>query len=408
MFDLDKWQEILDTIRKNRLRTFLTGFSVAWGIFMLVLLLGSGHGLANGIEYQFRDDAINSLWIYPGETSMPYQGLKPGRSIQFTNEDHDGLETALDGTRSTTARFYVRSPVVRYREESETFDVRAVHPGHADVEHTRMVRGRFLNPLDLAEHRKVAVIGELVRSALFEDAPAIGEELEINGISFKVVGVFEDEGGDNEMLKIYLPITTAQRAFGGDNRIAQIMVTTVDADLERSTAMADAVRRRLAQRHDFAVEDQRAVFVRNNVENFRQFVAVMDGIRAFVWVIGIGTILAGVVGVGNIMMITVRERTKEIGVRKAVGATPWSIVSLILHESIFITSVAGYAGLVLGVWLLELMAGNLDTDFFRNPSVDLTVALQAVALLVGAGTLAGLVPAIRAARIQPVVALRDE
>jgi putative ABC transport system permease protein len=408
VFDLDKWQEIFETIRKNKLRTFLTGFSVAWGIFMLIVLLGSGQGLAHGIEYQFRDDAINSIWVYAGTTSVPHQGLKPGRNVQFTNDDHESVAIQLDGAEHVTSRFYVGTPHVSYGKKFGTFDVRAVHPGHLYLENTIMVEGRFINDLDIRDHRKSAVLGVPVKTALFGDEPAIGKDIEVNGIAFKVVGIFEDEGGQNEMEKVYLPISTAQRAFGGDNRIAQFMLTTGEADLERSTAMVEDIRRKLAARHKFATDDTRAVFVNNLNERFARFVNLMAGIRLFIWIIGIGTILAGVVGVSNIMMIVVRERTKEIGIRKALGATPGSIVGLILQESVFITAVAGYVGLVLGVAALELLFSGIEAEFFKNPEVDLRIAVYATALLVAAGAVAGFFPARKAASIRPIEALRDE
>ena len=409
MFDLDKWQEILDTIRKNRLRTFLTGFSVAWGIFMLVILLGSGQGLSNGIRYQFRDDATNSIWIRPGQTSVPYKGLQPGREVQFTNEDFSELATAVKGVEHITSRYYLSSTAtVTYGDETGTFDVRAVHPDHRYLENTIVAQGRFLNRYDVERYRKSAAIGQKVKQALFKDRPAVGQYIEINGVAFRVVGVFEDLGAESEREKIYIPVSTAQRAFNGGNRVHQIMLTTGTAGLEQTEAMSQEIKRRLAQRHSFSMEDRRAVFVNNINEEFARVMSLMSGIRAFVWLVGLGTILAGVVGVSNIMMIVVRERTKEIGVRKALGATPWSIVSLILQESVFITGVAGYVGLVLGVAVLELGARQLDADFFKNPEVDLSVALWATLLLVVAGTTAGLFPAIKAAAVRPIEALRDE
>ena len=409
MFDLDNWQEILETIRKNKLRTFLTGFSVAWGIFMLIVLLGSGQGLHNGVEYEFRDDAINSIWVSPGQTSLPHKGLQPGRRIQFTNDDHDEMRDRVDGIEYTTSRFYPRVVSVVYKDKHEDFDVRAVHPGHRYVENTIVTAGRFLNDFDIEQHRKVSAIGVRVKDALFGDEPAIGKNFLVNGIAFKVVGVFEDTGGEGEMEKIYLPISTAQRTYNGANRIAQFMVTTGDADVDESKAIAREIRSRLADRHNFPEEDQRAVFVTDLNEEFQRFVGVMTGIRVFIWIIGIGTILAGVVSVSNIMLIAVRERTKEIGIRKALGATPSSIVSMILQESVLITAVAGYVGLVLGVATLELAGANLPaSSFFRSPEVDLQVAIYATILLVLAGALAGFFPARRAARIRPIEALRDE
>jgi len=410
MFDLDTWQEILDTIRANKLRSFLTGFSVAWGIFMLIVLLGSGEGLSHGIEYQFRDDAINSIWVFPGQTSVPYKGLASGRRVQFTNEDNDEIRTGVNGVEHITSRFYISGNLrVRYREQTTTFDVRCVHPGHLFLEKTIMTEGRFLDDLDLKELRKVAVIGVNVKKALFKDEPAIGKNIEVNGIAFKVVGIFRDEGGEGEQEKIYLPITTAQRAFGGANRVQQIMMTTGEAPLEQTEGMSKDIKHRLATRHTFSTEDPRAVFVNNNNQEFQRFVGLMRAIRSFIWVIGVGTILAGVVGVSNIMMITVRERTREIGVRKALGATPWSVIGLVLQESILITSVAGYIGLVLGIAVLELGAKAISgAEYFRNPEVDLAVAIQATLLLIVAGLAAGFVPARRAAAVRPVEALRNE
>ncbi|HXV75391.1 MAG TPA: ABC transporter permease [Candidatus Polarisedimenticolaceae bacterium] len=409
MFDLDKWQEILDTIAKNRLRTFLTGFSVAWGIFMLIVLLGSGQGLSNGIHHQFRDDAVNSIWIRPGQTSVPHKGLQPGRQVQFTNDDHAEIAGAVDGVEHVTSRFYLDGQTMAsYDDQYGNYNVRSVHPGHRYLENTLMTRGRYLNRADIEQYRKSAVIGARVEAHLFKGRPAIGEYIKLNGIAFKVVGVFDDEGPESESETIYIPISTAQRTFNGANRVHQIMLTTGTAGLDETRAMAEEITRRLAQRHRFSIEDRRAVFVANINERFAEVMGLIAGIRIFVWVVGIGTILAGVVGVSNIMMIVVRERTKEIGVRKALGATPWSIVSLVLQESIFITSIAGYTGLVLGVAVLELVSGKLNADFFRNPEVQLSVAVYATLLLILAGAAAGLVPAIKAARVQPIQALRDE
>jgi putative ABC transport system permease protein len=361
------------------------------------------------VQYQFRDDATNSIWIRSGQTSLPYKGLQPGRRIQFTNEDYEAIKDTVDGVEHITSRFYLSGlTTIGHGNEHGTFDVRCVHPDHRFLENTIVTRGRFINERDLAEYRKVTAIGRLVERALFKGESSIGKYLEVNGIPFKVVGVFEDIGGDSEMEKVYLPLSTAQRTFNGSNRVHQIMLTTGAAGLEKTEAMAKTIQRKLAQRHRFSIEDRRAVFIDNINESFARVMNLMAGIRAFVWVIGIGTILAGVVGVSNIMMIAVRERTKEIGVRKTLGATPWSIVSLVLQESIFITSIAGYVGLVLGVAVLELVSGQLNAEFFRNPEVHLGVAIWSVLLLIAAGTVAGMFPAVKAARIRPIEALRDE
>lgn len=409
MFDLDKWQEIFDTLRHHKLRTALTGFSVAWGILMLIVLLGSGQGLERGIEYQFRDDAVNSIWVSGGKTSMPHRGLQSGRDIQLTNTDFQDLKTDLPGVEHITSRFFLPGRVqVTYRGESGDFQIRCVHPDHRYLENTRVVLGRFLNEIDIRERRKVAVIGRVVRDDLFGDFEPLGASILISSVAFKVVGVFEDDGSDRENEVVYLPISTAQRTFGGTDRVAQVMLTTGDLDVPVTTEMAAEILDRMSERHRFAPEDRRAMSINNINESFARFVALMAGIRLFVWVIGVGTLLAGVVGVSNIMMISVRERTKEIGVRKVLGATPWSIISLVMQESVFLTAVSGYIGLVLGLGLLELLAAMPETDMFRQPGVDLSVALYALALLVVAGALAGFFPARRAATIRPIEALRDE
>jgi len=410
MFALDTLQEILDTVRKNKLRTLLTGFSVAWGILMLVVLLGSGQGLVHGVEYGFRDDATNSIWMRSGQTSLPYRGMRPGRTVQFTNEDHETIVSSIPGVEHITSRFFIRGNLtVAYKGQTSSYNVRSVHPDHQYLEKTIVTQGRFINDLDIAEFRKVAVIGDRVQAQLFKGAAAMGEYIEVNGIPFRIVGVFRDEGSEGEAETIYLPISTAQRTYNGANRVAMIMMTVGDATVDESKAIATDLRNRIAERHEFDPEDPRAVSISNAVEDFQRFVNLMGGIRAFIWVIGIGTLLAGVVGVSNIMMIAVRERTKEIGIRKALGATPWSVMGLVLQEAVLVTAFAGYFGLVAGVAVLELMARSIKgSDFFKNPEVDFGMAVSATVLLIVAGGIAGFIPARRAAAVRPVEALRDE
>ncbi len=413
MFDIDKWQEILTTLRQNGLRTFLTAFSVAWGIWMLIVLLGAGNGLSNGMEYTFRDDAINSIWIFPGTTTLPYRGTQPGRYIQLTNTDIDLIGRA-PGVEKISGRFFIGGSVtVSHEGEYGNFGIRCVHPDYRYIEKIIPLRGRFLNEKDNQEFRKVVAIGERVADALFLGGQdPVGAYLKINNIPFKVIGVFTDDGGEGEQEIIYLPIATAQRTFNGQNRINQMMVMVGDATLEESEAIAASIRRKLSSSHTFDLNDPSAMRVRNNVANFERFLRVMGAIEAFVWVIGLMTILAGVIGVSNIMIIVVQERTKEIGVRKALGAKPATVVGMVLQESIFLTGVAGFIGMMLGVLTLEgfnLLAGTSGgIDFFKRPEVDITIAIQALLILVVAGTLAGLAPALRAARIRPIEALRDE
>lgn len=410
MFFIDRWQEILSTLQKNKLRTFLTGFSVAWGIFMLIILLGSGQGLENGVKKQFGSSAVNTLWVWGGETTMAYKGLKPGRDISFKNADYDDINSSIRGIEYIAGRSYVWGDnTISYKNEYGNFDIRAVHPDYGIIEKVDLTEGRFINPFDINDFQKVAIIATVVQEALFKGSPAMGEYINIKGVPFKVVGVFEDEDGrqGNERT-VYIPITTAQRVFMGREHVQTMAITVASRDVEDSKRMEEEVRTKLAQRLKFDKTDEQAMFIWNGVEEFKQFMNVFDAIRLFIWVIGVMTIIAGIVGVSNIMMIAVKERTKEIGIRKSLGATPNSIIFLIMQEALFITGIAGYIGLVLGIGLLELIKPHIQTEFFRNPEVDLKVAITATVVLVFAGMLAGFFPARRAAKIKPVVALKDE
>jgi len=405
---LDALQEIFSTLRRNKLRTALTAASVAWGMLMLVVLLGAGRGLQNGAAYEFRDDAVNSLWLYSGKTSRPFGGRGPGREVKLMNEDYDALQRHFPRIDHITARFYMWGEfTVSYGPKHSSFDMRGVHPGHQYLEKTIMVQGRFINDSDIAQHRKVCVIGTKVVDALFGKTPPLGEYLLIHGLFYQVVGVFEDVGGEAELKKIYAPITTAQLLYKQPGRVHQVMFTIGDASLEQSQALASQVTRFMAQRKGVSPDDRQALRIQNNVEQFQRINSVFVWIEAFVWLVGIGTLLAGVVGVSNIMLISVKERTREIGIRKALGATPRSIVTLVIGEALLVTSVAGYCGLIAGVGVVELAARYVkDVPFLRQPDVDLSVALTAALVLVFCGALAGFFPARHAAKISPMEALR--
>jgi putative ABC transport system permease protein len=410
MFDLDKWQEIFSTISKNKLRTVLTGFSVAWGIFMLIILLGSGYGLENGVKNEFSDAAKNSVFIRGGVTSVAFAGYQPGRSIQLKNGDYDQIKNNYSKVDHISSRFFIRGGVTSsYKNKFGTFEVRSVHPDHAFIENSVIREGRYINQSDLNEYKKVTCIGVLVKEQLFQNEEPLGKYIKINGIAFQVVGVFEDSEGDYENRLVYLPITTAQKAFNGKDDIRQVLLTTTDATVEETQKIVEDISATLASKYQYDPSDTRAVSIWNTSEQFAKVMNMLFNIRLFIWIIGIGTIIAGIVGVSNIMMIVVKERTKEIGVRKALGATPSSIVGLIIQESIFITAVAGYIGLVAGVGLLEVAAKNIPkSEFFDKPEVSLQVAISATIVLIVAGTIAGFIPARNASRINPVVALRDE
>lgn len=406
--DVDKWQEIFNSIRRHKLRTSLTAFGVAWGIFMLVLLMGSINGLMNSFEHDFRDDAVNSLWLYRGTTSKDFNGLNKGRNIQFDNSDYDFLKNQFPQIDEMSGRFYLNGDqIAKYGDLSFSYNVRSVHPGHQILENTEIINGRYINETDIDEFRKVAVIGKLVKSQLMPDVDdAIGKEISIGGIIYKVVGVFYDSGGEREMKNIYLPISTAQKIYSDGNKIHQLMISGGDLSLEEMQKMENDIRVSFAARKQFDASDKRALRINNRAENFQQFSSLFRAFKVITWIVGIFSIIAGVIGISNIMLIIVKDRTKEIGIRKALGATPRSIVSMILQESIFITAVAGYVGMVAGIAIIALVA-DAESDFFRHPRVDLGIIIMATVILVVAGGLAGLIPAIKAARINPVHAIKS-
>jgi putative ABC transport system permease protein len=405
---LERWFEILSVLRHNRLRTLLTALSVAWGMFMLALLLGAGRGLENGAAWEFRDDAVASIWVHAGQTSIPYAGRKPGREVKLKDEDLDAIGRGVSAVGHRSARYYFWGNFqVRRGRQHSGFEVRGVHPEHRYLEKTEIVRGRFLDQADLAETRKVCVIGTEVRKTLFGDADPIGQPIQIRGLVYQVVGEFEDPGGEAEMRKIYVPITTAQLVYHDPRRIHTLAYDLTSTDLGASRRAAEETSRILAARHRVSPDDRRAIRVWNNLEQFYKVTSVFGWIRVFVWIVGLGTLLAGVVGVSNIMLIAVAERRREIGIRRAVGATAFSIITMILAESVLLTALSGYSGLVAGVGAVELAARLFkDLPFMREPSVDIGVMLVAGGLVVVAGALAGLFPALRAARVDPVVALR--
>jgi putative ABC transport system permease protein len=407
---IDSLLELWDVLSRNAMRTLLTGLSVAWGVFMLVVLLGAGKGLENGATWEFRDDAQNSIWMGGGKTSIPYAGRSPGRPILFKNQDFADLQRVIPGIDHVTGRYWLWGEFsVTYGSKRSSFNIIGVHPDHRFLEKTLMTSGRYLDVTDLAEKRKVAVIGSKVGEILFDKRDPIGEYVNIRGLAYKVIGVFEDVGGENELRKIYVPISTAQLVYNQPDIIHQLIFTVGDASVEQSQAMAERARALMAKNHGFAVEDRRAMRMNNNLEQFTRLTGVFKWIRIFVLAVGIGTLLAGIVGIGNIMLISVAERTKEIGIRKSLGATPGSIIRMVLGEALVLTGVSGYAGLVAGVGVVELVAKKFpEAPFFRQPSVSLDVAVGATLLIMGAGALAGFFPAYRAARVNPVVALRSD
>jgi len=412
MIDTDKWREIFSSLGRHKLRTFLTAFSVWWGIFMLVILLGAGTGLENSQRRNFADDAMNSIFIRSGQTSKEYKGLPAGRFIRFNSDQYEQVAN-IEGVGNSTGRYFLWGEFfIKYKNESLSFDVRCVHPGHQVIENTTVKEGRYINNRDIDLFRKVCVIGDLVAEGFFKNGEnPIGENLNIKGVEYKIVGIFTDAGSDRERRVIYLPISTVQRIEGTD-RVHMMMVEVGNATLEESLLIEKEIREKLAILNKFSPTDREAIRTFNLAEAFQEFETIFGFIKGFIWFVGIGSIIAGVIGVSNIMLIVVKERTKEIGVRKALGATPASIVTMIVQESIFLTSIAGYLGLACGMFIVGgiqylMESNNVNIEFFYNPEVNMSMVLIALVILILSGAVAGLIPAIQAVKINPVVAMKS-
>jgi putative ABC transport system permease protein len=415
MFDLDKWQEILATIRKNKLRTILTAFGVFWGIFMLVILLGCGRGFENGIEGQF-DVAKNAIFIWGQRTSMAYKGIKPGRFVRFRNDDVKALQDNIEELDVIAPRLELGSAPVSRGKKNISYEVYGDYPDHLKVRPFQILEGRYINEKDIAERRKVAVIGTEVKNVMFGEESPIGKYIKIKNIAFLVVGVFKFNSTQSEEVmwmskQIYVSNTALQQTFNMMNQVHYFAL--VPKKGYPAAEVQSKVKSFLAKRVNVHPDDERAIGSENVEKEYQQVQGLFIIIRSFSWFVSIFTIIAGVIGVGNIMLIVVKERTKEIGVRKALGATPWSIISMILQETIVITTIAGYMGLLISTGLIAginylLKANNAEGGFFANPEVDLTMAFWATAVLIVSGALIGLIPALKAANVDPVVALRDE
>ncbi len=411
--DIDKWQEIFASLQRHKLRTFLTALSVWWGIFMLVILLGAGNGLRNSAEADFGDRAKNRLFMWTYKTSIPYKGLPVGRSIEFNQKDYELLESKK-GTdyNYVSGQYWMRGEFfTNYKNKSRSYNIQCVYPDHLHIEMPELTDGRFINNVDIDEKRKVAVIGSAVAKEFFgEIEEPLNKYIKVKGIEYQVVGVFTKERfRDTE--RIYLPVSTAQQIDGTD-RLGNLVVDLNVETFEESKIAEDNIRSDLAAYHKFDPKDEMAVGMWNAVEGAQDAKVMLRFIFIFIWLVGIGSIIAGVIGVSNIMLIIVKERTKEIGVRKALGATPGSIISMIVYEAVFLTSLAGYLGLACGLGLVYgiqqfIIANEIEAEFFKNPEVDLGTIMGAMFILIASGVISGLIPALQAVRINPVVAMKS-
>ena len=416
IFERDNWQEIFATIRKNKLRTFLTMLGVFWGIFMLVIMLGAGNGLRNGVLKEFAGTATNSFYIWAQRTSKAYKGMQPNRSFNYTTVDTERLKllpelevvspiNQLGGHEGT-------NNVIRGLKTAAC-EIQACYPNIAKISNIKMKDGRFVNEMDINEKRKICVIGPRVVEMLYKkDEKVIGTYIRVNGVYFMVVGVTVVTQGGNDgreqAQRINIPYSTFQNAFNYGNVVGWFAIKAKDnVSAEEAEKHVMSI---LKERHKIAPNDLKAIGHVNLAVEYKKLNGLFIGIEVLVWIVGIGTLLAGVIGISNIMLIVVKERTKEIGVKRALGAVPAQIIGQIVLEAIFLTSISGYFDLVIGIGLLEALDSAIGNsgEMFTNPTVDLSVAIKALSVLILSGAFAGLIPASKAVAIKPVEALRTE
>lgn len=413
MFDIDRWAEIYQTLSKNKLRSALTAFGVVWGIIMLIVMLGAGSGLQNGVSKDFAGRVANSVFMWSQSTSMPYKGFKKGRWVRLDNDDTKALREieALDllspglqlgGWRGANN--------VTYKTRTGAFEINGFNPEVQFIKLLKMQTGRFLNDRDMLEYRKVCVIGKITTATLFPGEDPLGKYIKINGVYFQVVGTFNSglkgDDSENEDRSIYIPFTTFQKAFNQGNMVHWYVMTSKKGI--KVSLVEEEAKVILKQRHKVHPDDPRAIGGWNMEKEVEKFDMIFNGIKALSWFVGVLTLLAGVIGISNIMLIIIRERTQEIGIRRAIGATPISIVLQIVLESMILTIFSGIVGIIIGVWLIEMAGPYIQHDYFSNPEVQFSVVLKAFGILALSGIFAGVIPSLRAVKIKPIEALRTE
>ncbi len=416
IFDRDTWQEIFGSIRKSKLRTAITIIGVLWGVFLFITLLGSARGMENGFDREFKNLATNSIFLWAQSTSMPNKGFQRGRRLRLKIQDAEAIkrqvpEIAFVAPRNVQGVFGGPPAKVKRRTNSKTYKLFGDYPILDQVNKVKLIDGRFLNLNDIDYEKKVCVIGEKVVSELFEkDEQVVGNYVEINGSFFQVIGIYKERtGGSFEADdSIYIPFSTYRKINNtGDNIGWMVIAAYKDADITKVEADVKTV---LKRRHNVHYDDKRAFGSFNFGEMFKRITGFVGGIKFLTWFVGIATLIAGVIAIGSILLITVKERTKEIGIRRALGATPNKVKGQIMLESVFLTLIAGILGLIFsGGVLMIINSMTKDIDFpFTNPTVSIPIALGAIFALVTFGTLIGMIPAQRAVKIRPIEALREE
>lgn len=421
MFDSDRWNEVFMTLRRNKLRSFLTMLGVSWGIFMLVMMLGMGNGLRNAVMGGFDGFASNCCFIWTMPTTKEFAGFQRGRQFNFDNDDIRLIREQVDGIAICSPQLQLGGwqggNNVNYKSKTAAFSIYGVEPEVLSVEGVKLVEGRFLDNADLLEERKVCAIGWQVVDRLFGKEDPIGKYIRINGVYFQVIGLLRKkssaEMGDNPEAKIYVPFTTFQKAFNSINMVHWFTVVgEPDADVAR---IQKDVKLLMARKHRVDPTDDNAFGSFNLAEIYNSMNMLFWFISFVGWVVGIFSLLAGLIGISNIMLISIKERTKEIGIRRSIGASPSNITWQIIFEALVLIFIGGYVGLLAGIglvenlWIIEtLFDVSIQGQFIRDPGVTLNVALVALSILGIGGLLAGLIPARRALAIKTVDALRTE
>lgn len=404
---IDLLVEVFEGVARHRMRAAATAFGVFWGILMLVVLLGGGRGLRNGLDKLFADTATNAAWINVNRTSVAFEGLGAGRQLMLTIDDVEAVARGVPELENVSPRHSAPAGLTFTRgTRNGAFPTYGIYPGYSVVERTQVLRGRLLNELDVARARRVVILGSRVVQTLFGSGEAVGQQVDIGGVPFLVVGTFTDAGDEGELRRVFMPYSTLAQTFDA-RRVVNVMTATLrpGASPERATAR---IRRLLARRKRFDPDDRVAADAWFAEREFKKFVTLMRGIDIAVIVVGLGTLVSGMVGISNIMFVSVRERTAEFGLRRALGATPATVMAMVLSEAVALALVAGGLGLLVGVGLVEAARrAELRSDYFRDPSIDLRTALTALGVLVATAVVAGYFPAREAARLNPNEALRS-
>lgn len=420
MFDIDRWQEIYHVLKSNKLRTALTAFGVFWGILMLIIMLGAGTGLENGVYNGMGEFSTNSLFIWTQRTTIPYKGFPKGRSYNFNNDDTKAMLQSIPEIETLAPRIQAwggdgQNNVIRGKKTG-AFNILGDYPEFNNIDPMKITVGRFINDIDIAELRKVVVIGKRVRDVMFSpEEKVIGEYLKIQGVYFKVVGVFKSKHNGNwaewQEQCVFMPFSTLQKTYNYGNIVGYYSMTS-RSDYSASL-LEEKVKVFLKKRHSIHPDDLEAIGSENVEKQFLKFRGLFMGISILIWIVGTGTLIAGVIGVSNIMLVIIKERTKEIGIQRALGAKPSNIITQILMESVVLTSIAGFMGLLVGASLLEIVSSSLaksgqEQAMFLNPGIEFNIAISALIVLIISGLIAGFIPAKRAMSIKPIEALRIE